>query len=36
MLAPLVKKLWPEHSVEELVRIVVEYMDSEKLMHFRL
>ena len=29
MLAPLVKKLWPEHSVEELVRIVVEYMDSE-------
>ena len=29
-LAPLVKKLWPEHSENELIRILQEYADGEE------
>lgn len=28
-LAPMLKKIWPEHSIEELNEIIKEYMNSE-------
>ncbi len=29
-LAPLVKIIWPEHSLEDLAGIIREYMDSDE------
>ena len=29
-LAPLVKIIWPEHSLEDLAEIIREYMDSDE------
>lgn len=30
VIAPMVKQLWPEHSVEDLERILRDYMDGEE------